>query len=255
MAVELTRMDEFALITLNRPKAMNALTFQIIKDIGTAIEEALATDARALLFTGTGDKAFCAGADIKELRNRTLASQKAGVELGQMVFAKIADASVPSFALVNGYAFGGGLELALACNFRIASSNAKMGLPEVKLGLIPGYGGTQRLPRIIGEAKALELILSGRVVDSREALALGLIHQLASEDLMIEGIAFARQITCYSLPCLKLARDAIRRGSETNLDEGLKIEADLSTLAYQTFDAEEGMAAFQEKRKPDFRDA
>lgn len=254
MTVELSQVDEYGLITLNRPDAMNALSFQIIRDIGEAIDAALKTDARALLFTGAGDKAFCAGADIKELRNRSLADQKSGAELGQRVFAKLDSAPIPSLALVNGYAFGGGLELALACNFRIASSNAKMGLPEVKLGLIPGYGGTQRLPRVIGETRALDMILTGRTVDAEEALQIGLLNAVADGALLDEGLAFLRRITRFSLPSLQLARDAVRRGMETNLNEGLKIEADLSTLAYRTADAEEGMAAFEEKRKPRFRD-
>lgn len=255
MAVELSRVDEFALITLNRPAAMNALSFKIIRDIGAAIDAALATDARGLLFTGAGDKAFCAGADIKELCNRSLMEQKTGAELGQAVFAKLDTAPIPSFALINGYAFGGGLELALACTFRLASANAAMGLPEIKLGLIPGYGGTQRLPRAIGEAKSLDLIMTGRTVAADEAADIGLVHKVVEADLLDEAVAYARKITRYSLPALQFARDAIRRGAETNLNEGLRIEADLSTLAYRLGDAEEGMAAFEEKRKPEFRDA
>lgn len=255
MAVDLTRVDEFALITLNRPEAMNALSFQIIRDIGAAIDEAISSDVRGLLFTGAGDKAFCAGADIKELRNRSLVEQKRGAELGQAVFAKLDTAPIPSFALINGYAFGGGLELALACTFRLASKNAAMGLPEIKLGLIPGYGGTQRLPRVIGEAKALEMIMTGRTVAAPEAVALGLVHKSVETDLMGEALSYARKITRYSLPALRFARDAIQRGAETNLNEGMRIEADLSTLAYRLSDAEEGMAAFEEKRKPEFRDA
>lgn len=255
MAVELTRIDEFALITLNRPEAMNALSFQIIRDIGQVIDAALKTDARAILFTGAGDTAFCAGADIKELRNRSLMEQKAGAELGQAVFAKLDAAPLPSFALINGYAFGGGLELALACTFRLASSSASMGLPEIKLGLIPGYGGTQRLTRAIGEARALDMIMTGRIVGAEEALTLGIVHKVIEGDLMVEALDYVRKITRYSLPSLQFARDAIRRGAKTDLQEGLRIEADLSTLAYQTADAEEGMAAFEEKRKPVFRDA
>ena len=255
MVGELTRVDEFALITLNRPEAMNALSFQIIRDIGEAIDAAVKTDARAILFTGARDKAFCAGADIKELRNRSLTDQKAGAELGQAVFAKLDAASLPSFALINGYAFGGGLELALACTYRVAASSASMGLPEIKLGLIPGYGGTQRLTRAIGEARALDLIMTGRTVGAEEALTLGIVRKVTEGDLMVEALDYARKITRYSLPSLKFARDAIRRGAETDLHEGLRIEADLSTLAYRTADAEEGMAAFEEKRKPVFRDA
>ena len=254
MTVELSQVDEYALITLNRPDTMNALSFQIIRDIGDAIDAALKTDARALLFTGAGDKAFCAGADIKELRNRSFVDQKEGAELGQRVFAKLDSAPIPSLALVNGYAFGGGLELALACSFRIASASAKIGLPEIKIGLIPGYGGTQRLPRLIGETKALEMILSGRTIDATEALHIGLLNAIADGALLDKGLSFLRRITRFSLPSLQLAREAVRRGMETNLNAGLKIEADLSTLAYSTADAEEGMAAFEEKRKPRFRD-
>ena len=146
MPVELTRRGEFALLTLNRPEALDALSFQVIRDLGARLDEVAAGDARALLITGAGPRAFCAGADITELQHRTLLEQKHGVELGQRVFAKLDDLPMPSVAIINGYAFGGGLELALACTFRVATANAKMGQPEIKLGLIPGYGGTQRLP-------------------------------------------------------------------------------------------------------------
>ena len=169
MAVELTRVEEFALITLNRPDALNALSFELIADLSRAFDEVAKSDARALLITGAGTKAFCAGADIKELTGRSLVAQKEGAEMGQAVFAKLDKLPIPSVAIINGYAFGGGLELALACTFRIATKNAKMGLPEIKLGLIPGYGGTQRLPRAIGEPRALEMIMTGRTVDAEEA--------------------------------------------------------------------------------------
>src|SRR6185436_1523116 len=145
MAVELTRVEEFALITLNRPDALNALSFELIADLSRAFDEVARSDARALLITGAGTKAFCAGADIKELTGRTLAEEKRSAQRGQAVFAKLDRLPMPSVAIVNGFAFGGGLELALACAFRIATRNARMGLPEIKLGLIPGYGGTQRL--------------------------------------------------------------------------------------------------------------
>lgn len=256
MAVTLTRDGDLAVLTLDRREALNALSFAIIREIGEALD-AVATDAsaRALLITGAGDKAFCAGADIKELRDRPLSEQKRGAELGQRVFAKLDDLPVASIALVNGYAFGGGLELALACTFRLASPNAKFGLPEVKLGLIPGYGGTQRLPRLIGEARALEIILSGRTVDAQEAEGIGLVHSVAEGDLLHAGKSFAATFTRYSLPALNFARRAVQRAHDLPLHEGLRVEAELSTLAYRTSDAEEGMAAFEEKRKPEFRDA
>lgn len=255
MAVDLTYRDEVAILTLNRPEALNALSFTIIAEISNALDDVAKSDARVLFITGAGDKAFCAGADIKELRNRTLVAQKRGAEIGQAAFAKLETLPMPSVALINGYAFGGGLEIALACTFRLATANAKMGLPEIKLGLIPGYGGTQRLPRLIGEARALELILTGRTVDAEEALRTGLVNQLIEGEPIEAGLAFAKGFTRYSLPTLGLARQAVMRSGDTPIHEGLKIEADLSTLAFQTADAEEGMAAFEEKRKPEFRDA
>ena len=255
MTLSLTKTGNCALLTLDRPEALNALSFQIIGDIGAAIDEvARWTDVRALLVTGAGDKSFCAGADIKELRNRRLIDQKRGAELGQAVFAKLDTLPIASVALVNGYAFGGGAELALACTFRLASPKAVFGLPEVKLGLIPGYGGTQRLPRLIGEGRALEIIMTGRNVKADEAERIGLVNAVVEGDLLEAGLEFAGRFTRYSLPVLEFARRAVQRAGELPLHEGLRVEADLSTLAYRTNDAEEGMAAFEEKRKAEFKD-
>ena len=254
MAIELQRVEEFALIRLNRPQALNALSFKLVEDLSRAIDQAAASDARALLVTGAGDKAFCAGADIAELAGRTLAQTKRGAELGQAVMAKIERLPMPSVAIVNGYAFGGGLELALACTFRLVTPNAKLGLPEIKLGLIPGYGGTQRLPRVVGEARALEMIMTGRSVDAEEALRIGLVNRLIDGDTVAQGITYAREFTCHSLPVLGFAREAVQRALATPLTEGLRIEADLSTLAFQTRDAVEGMSAFMAKRKARFED-
>ncbi len=254
MTIELSRMEEFALITLNRPEALNALSFTLIRNLGQALDEVAAGDARALLITGAGAKAFCAGADIKELTGRSLAAQKQGAEQGQSTFAKLDRLPMPSVAIINGYAFGGGLELALACTFRLATRNARMGLPEIKLGLIPGYGGTQRLPRAVGEARALEMIMTGRAVDAEEAQRIGLVNRLIEGDAVAQGVAFAREFSVHSLPVLGFARDAVRRAFDMPLNEGLRTEADLSTLAFQTGDAKEGMAAFIEKRKPGFKD-
>jgi len=254
MAIELSRVEEFALIRLNRPQALNALSFKLVGDLSRAIDEVAAGNARALLVTGTGDKAFCAGADIAELAGRTLAQTKRGAELGQAVMARIERLPMPSVAIVNGYAFGGGLELALACTFRLVTPNAKLGLPEIKLGLMPGYGGTQRLPRAVGEARALEMILTAKTVDAQTALAWGLASRLVEGDPLAAGIAFAREFSGYSLPALGFAREAVQRALDTPVHEGLRIEADLSTLAFQTEDAAEGMAAFMAKRKPAFKD-
>jgi enoyl-CoA hydratase len=173
---------------------------------------------------------------------------------GQRIVSRFGALPMPSIALINGYAFGGGLELALACNFRLALKTARLGLPEIKLGLIPGYGGTQRLPRLIGEARALEIVMTGRTVNADEAERIGLVHRLVDGDLVEAGKAFAREMTGYGLPALALARDAAMSALDGTLDEGLKREADLNTLAFQTADATEGMTAFIEKRKAVFGD-
>ncbi|WP_136420009.1 enoyl-CoA hydratase-related protein [Herbaspirillum sp. ST 5-3] len=254
MPINLSYRDEFAILTIDRQEALNALSFSLIGDIDKIFDEVEKSDARALLITGAGQKAFCAGADISELMNRDLEAQKRGAEFGQRVFARLDNFPIPSVAIINGYAFGGGLELALACTFRLATANAKVGLPEIKLGLIPGYGGTQRLPRAIGEARAMEMILSGRTVAADEAHRIGLVNRLVEGDAIEAGIAFAREFSGHGMVALRLARGAVQRALQTSLAEGLKIEADLSTLAYQTRDAAEGMAAFLEKRKPQFKD-
>jgi enoyl-CoA hydratase len=254
MTLHLTRIDELALITLDRPEALNALSFSLLSELAAAFDEVAAGDARALLITGAGERAFCAGADITELMGRSQSAIREGAAFGQATLAKLDTLPMPSIALINGFAFGGGLELALACTFRIAAPGAKLGLPEIKLGLIPGYGGTQRLPRLIGEARALDMILTGRTVAAEEALAIGLVNRLAEGDLVEVGKSYAREMTGYSLLALGLARDAVHRGLRTTSQEGLAIEADLNTLAFQTEDAAEGMTAFLEKRRPVFRD-
>jgi enoyl-CoA hydratase len=258
MTIQLSRIDEFAVLTIDRPDALNALSFALIRDLGAAFDAVADGGARALIVTGAGPKAFCAGADIKELTGRSVMDNRAGAELGQRIFAKLDALPMPSIAVVNGFAFGGGLELALACTFRLALPEAKLGLPEIKLGLIPGYGGTQRLPRLIGEGRALELIMTGRTVDAAEALRIGLVNRLVPEseggDPVAAGMAFGREFTRYGLPALRFARDAVVRARDLPLGEGLKIEADLSTLAYATADAKEGMDAFMAKRKPVFKD-
>lgn len=254
MSVELTRNGDAAVITLNRPQALNALSFEIVEEIGDAIDEVTSTDARAIIFTGAGDKAFCAGADIKELREQNTNSMRVAMGKGQATFAKLDSLRIPSIALINGYAFGGGLELALACTFRVATSNAKVGLPEIKLGIIPGYGGTQRLPRLVGEGRALEIIMSGRTVDAEEAERIGLIQKIIEGDGMTGVLEFVKTITCYSLPVLEYAREAVMTALDNPIDAGLKIERDLNLLAFTTEDCREGMAAFEEKRKAVFKD-
>jgi enoyl-CoA hydratase len=256
MTIELTHSGPFAILTLNRPEALNALQFSMIEALSEVIDQVASSQARALIVTGAGPKAFCAGADIKELMDRDLIAQRRGAQLGQRTFGKLTALPIPSVAVLHGYAFGGGLELAMACTFRIATTQARMGLPEIKLGLIPGYGGTQRLPRLIGEARATELVMSGRTVDATQAERWGLVNRIVEDGHPAElGKAFMAEFIGYSRCASLFAREAVTRGCATTLDEGLDIEADLSTLAFQTADAAEGMRAFVAKRTPEFKDA
>ena len=254
MMVQLSRQGDCAVITLDRPDALNALSMQVIREIDVALDSVVQSDARALIFTGAGPKSFCAGADIKELLERSTLEQREALEYGQGVFARLDRLPIASIAAINGYAFGGGLELALACSFRIAHVSAKMGLPEVKLGLVPGYGGTQRLPRLIGPSRAMDLVMSGRAIEAQEALSMGLVNRLTEGDPVAEALSFAATFTVHGLSAITLARRAVLRSLDTPLHEGLEIEADLSTLAYRTEDAVEGLHAFIEKRKPVFSD-
>lgn len=254
MAIELSQIDDHALLRLSRPEAHNALSFSILSDISNALDEVASWQVRSLIVTGAGEKSFCAGADIKELSGRSLTERKRAAEFGQAALGKFERLPFPSVAAINGFAFGGGLELALACNFRVAVRSAKLGLPEVKLGLIPGYGGTQRLPRLIGEARALDMILLGRTVGAEEAERIGLVHRLVDGPAVDGALALVREFSSYSLVALRLARDAILRALDAPVHEGLKTEADLSTLIFSSKDSEEGMAAFIEKRKAVFKD-
>jgi enoyl-CoA hydratase len=254
MSIDLVRVEEFALVTLNRPGRLNALSFAAIRDLNSLLDEVEASDARALIITGAGEKAFCAGADIEELTGRPIAEEFRATWRGQETFARLDRFRVPSIALVNGFALGGGCELALACTFRLALAQAKFGLPEVKLGLVPGYGGTQRLPRLIGLSRALDIMLSGRMVDSTEALSIGLVNRVVEGDALQQAMDYARQFTKHSLLTLQLIREAAQRPLTMPLSEGLKVEADLSTISMESRDGKEGVAAFLAKRKPSFTD-
>ncbi len=257
MSIDLSRNGDFAVITINRPEALNALSFKLLKDIANRLDEVEAQAVRGLIFIGAGERAFCAGADIAELMGRSLVDHKADMERGQRTFDRLATFKVPTLAVINGFAFGGGLELATACNLRVATPNARMGLPEIKLGVIPGYGGTQRLPRLVGEGRAMDIVLSGRAVGAEEAERIGLVNRIICQDggdALEAGMAYLAEITQFGLPAIGLAREAVQRALDTPVSEGLKIEADLNTIAFQTEDAVEGLTAFLEKRKPAFKD-
>jgi enoyl-CoA hydratase len=254
MAIELSFSNAVAILTLNRPDALNALNLAQIAAIEAAVQKVSDSDARALIVLGAGGKAFCAGADIKELAAGTLLEHRRDLEAGQRAFSRLHALPMVSIALLDGYAFGGGLELALACTFRLAGRRAKLGLPEIKLGLVPGYGGTQRLARLIGESRALELILSGRTVAAEEALQLGIVNRLLESATLEAALEYAAAFTGFSRLASRFALDAVRRGSAVDVERGLYIERDQATLAFQTEDAAEGMAAFMEKRMPVFKD-
>jgi enoyl-CoA hydratase len=256
MSIALHRHEEFAVMVLDRPETLNALSLNMLQDISSALDSLGRGDGiRALFVTGAGEKAFCAGADLRGIGTRSVAGQREGVALAQGTLHKFSTLQIPTVALINGHAIGGGLELALACTFRIAAQNARFSLPEIKLGLVPSYGGTQRLPRIVGETHALDIVMTGRSVDAEEALKIGLVSRVVPQAALLQtGVDFARRFTCHSLPVLEFVRRAVQEGCDTSLDKGFAIEAEYSARAHQTQDSKEGVAAFREKRKPSFKD-
>ena len=254
MSIELTRCEEFAVITINRIQALNALNYAMVRAISRALDEVESSDARTLFFIGAGEKAFCAGADISELVGRTIPEEYAGTRLGQELYSRIESFRIPSIAIVNGYALGGGCELAMACTFRVGTASAKFGLPEIKLGLVPGYGGTQRLPRLVGMAVALEILMTGRFVPAEEALRIGLLNRVVEGNPLQAAMQYARAFSGHGLLALRLVRDSALRGRDVPLHAGLGIEADLSTVSMRSDDGKEGARAFLEKRAAIFRD-
>jgi enoyl-CoA hydratase len=251
--LDYTIENYIALITIQRPEALNALNDELVYEISIAIGLAEAdVDVRALIITGTG-RAFIAGADIGNLSNLSdvYMSREASLS-GQELMNSIAALPFPTIAAINGFALGGGLELALACDLRIASSQARLGLPEVGLGLIPGYGGTQRLPRLIGLGRAMDLILTGRHVTADEAFQLGLVNRVADDAL--QAAKELAQLTLKNAPiALGLAKEAMVRGLDVTLSQGLEIEADMFGMVATTEDMKEGTTAFLEKRKAEFK--
>lgn len=243
-----------ATITFSRPTVLNALNRQTLDELDRALTDARdAAAVRALILTGAGDKAFVAGADIRELSELTPVSGRQAALRGQAVFTRLETLKKPTIAAVNGFALGGGCELALACTLRLASRAAKFGQPEVKLGLCPGYGGSQRLARLCGNAMAHELCLSGEMISAEEALRIGLVnHVYEPAELLPAAEALARKIAANAPLALGWTMEAIERGSEMPLAEGLALEAGLFGLCCSTADMREGTRAFLEKRAPHF---
>jgi enoyl-CoA hydratase/carnithine racemase len=248
------QQQHVAHVTLNRPTALNALNTSLRRDLKQCFTDLQADpDVRLVVITGAG-RAFCAGADIKEWREPSSVVEDRQDRLRLNFWEAMSRCESPIIAAINGYALGGGCELAMCCDMRIASDQAQLGLTEVTLGIIPGGGGTQRLPRLIGWGKALELILTGKRIDAHEALRLGLVEQVVPHDQLKAAVEDLAQTIISRAPlAIKYAKEAIVRGMELPLTEGLKVEAELYMLLRTTEDRMEGARAFQEKRPPQFK--
>jgi enoyl-CoA hydratase len=249
--------DGIARVTVNRPKVLNALNEKTVREIHAVFSSLRDNpDVGVVILTGSGEKAFVAGADINELAVMTPLQGEASSKLGQLALREIELLGKPVIAAINGFALGGGCELALACHIRFAAENAKLGLPEVGLGIIPGYGGTQRLPRIVGLGLALELITTARMIDAQEALRIGLVNRvLPPAELLPHCEKVAGEILSRGALAIRYAMDAAIRGLETDLTQGLEREAGHFGLLAATKDMHEGLKAFLEKRKPTFTGA
>jgi len=246
--------DGIAFVTINRPDKLNALNDQVMAELGQAADRITSDDAiRGVILTGAGPKAFVAGADIADLAKQGPFDGKARALRGQGVLRRLETCGKPVVAAVNGFALGGGCELAMACHIRIASDTAKFGQPEVKLGIAPGYGGTQRLPRLVGKGRALQLILTGEMIDAAEAYRIGLVNKVVpAADLAAESEKLLRGILAMGPLAVRLSLEAVERGLDMSMDEGLLLEANHFGLLAATADMKEGLTAFLEKRAPKF---
>jgi enoyl-CoA hydratase len=247
--------DGVAFVTINRPDKLNALNDQVMAELADAAERIATEDGiKGAILTGAGPKAFVAGADIGDLARQGPFDGKARAQRGQAVLRRLETCGKPVIAAINGFALGGGCELAMACHLRIASDAAKFGQPEVKLGIAPGYGGTQRLPRLVGKAAALQLILTGEMIDAPEAYRIGLVNRVVpAGDLLAESEKMLRGILAMGPLAVRLALEAVDQGLEMTLDEGLLLEANHFGLLAATQDTKEGLTAFLEKRPARFQ--
>jgi enoyl-CoA hydratase len=244
-----------AYIRINRPKVLNALNAKTISELRSAFEDARDdSDVRGVIFTGVGDKSFAAGADIGEMVNDTPLSAEQKTRSGQALTDLIENLGKPVVAAVNGFALGGGCELSMASTIRIASEMAKFGQPEVKIGIMPGYGGTQRLPRLVGKGRALQLILSGEIIGAQEAYRIGLVNEVVpAAGLITRAEAILNQIISNAPSGIKFSIEAVNKGSDTSIAQGLLIEATLFAICAGTEDKKEGTSAFLAKRAPKFQ--
>jgi len=247
--------DNLCIVTVEREEALNAMNPTVLHELYDNVRSLINDkNIRAIIITGSGDKAFIAGADIKLMEKLDKKGGKEFGELGQKVTNLIEESPIPVIAAINGFALGGGCEIALACHLRFASKNAKFGQPEVKLGLIPGWGGTQRLPKIVGKGNAIELIIGGHIIDSNEALRIGLVNKVFDQDkLLDEAISFAKIITANGPFAVSQSLKCINDSSNYSLAEGLKKEVEQFSDLFESQETNEGLKAFVEKRKANFR--
>lgn len=253
--VLLEKEGNLAIVTINRPKALNALNSETLKDLNTVIDD-LEKDNNiyAVILTGAGEKSFVAGADISEMKDLNEEQGREFGILGNKVFRRLETLDKPVIAAISGFALGGGCELAMSCDIRIASEKAKFAQPESGLGITPGFGGTQRLPRIVGLGKAKELIYTGEIIKADEALRIGLVNKVvALEELMSEAKAMANKIMVNAPIAVRLCKDAINRGMQVGMDEAIMIEAEDFGKCFSTEDQTEGMTAFMERREKNFQ--
>jgi len=244
-----------ATITLNRPEALNAFSKEVIEEILKALEDVKADEnTRVVILTGAGEKAFSAGADIKAMKGMNALKARELSLMGEKLCDALENLEKPVIAAINGYALGGGLEVAMACDIRIASENARMGQTEINIGLIPGWGGTQRLTRLIGKTKAKELIFTGKIVDAKTAEQLGIVNMVVPTEKFRETVQqFAAELASKAPVALKVAKALINKGSEISLDAAIALEREGFGVVASTEDLQEGVSAFIEKRKPTFK--
>ena len=242
------------IVTLNRPKALNALSYEMLKELNSLLDR-IAQDetVKVVIITGSGEKAFAAGADITEMQPLSAIEGRKWAKFGQEIFSKLDHLPQPVIAAINGFALGGGCELAMACDMRIASKKAKFGQPEVGLGIIPGFGGTQRLPRLVGKGHAKELLLTGDMIDAQEAYRIGLVNKVTTaEELMITAKVIAEKIMSRAEIAVRLCKSAVNKGMDMDLTSGTAYEAESFGLCFSTGDQKEGMNAFLAKHKAAF---